>query len=234
MDIKKAILAEFIGTFFIILLGCGSYTIASNFSNGIGILGIALSFGLAIIAVSYALYKFSGANFNPVATVGLWVSGKFSFLNMIEYVVAQTAGAIFAVTIIYLIATGKQGFIIAENSLGVNGFADFSPAHYSLQAVFISELVFSFLFSFIFILANNLKNSQYILPLVSGITFTAIYLVSIPINNGAINPSKSTAAAFLVGFQSIYQLWVFWVAPIMGALLGGLVSKFFTNNTSCE
>ncbi|MGB5948286.1 MAG: aquaporin Z [Parvibaculum sp.] len=220
----KRISAEFIGTFWLVLGGCGSAVLAAAFPElGIGFAGVALAFGLTVLTMVYALGHISGGHFNPAVTVGLTVGGRFAARDLVPYVVAQVLGAIAAAAVLYFIATGKAGYDIAVNGLAANGYGEHSPGGYSLQAGVVSEIVMTFGFLVVILGATSRAAPSGFAGIPIGLALTLIHLVSIPVTNTSVNPARSTGPALFVGGWAIEQLWLFWVAPIVGAVLAGLV-----------
>ncbi|WP_424421246.1 aquaporin Z [Parvibaculum sp.] len=224
MTLTKRISAEFIGTFWLVLGGCGSAVLAAAFPElGIGFAGVALAFGLTVLTMVYALGHISGGHFNPAVTVGLTVGGRFAARDLVPYVVAQVLGAIAAAAVLYFIATGKAGYDIAVNGLAANGYGEHSPGGYSLQAGVVSEIVMTFGFLVVILGATSRAAPSGFAGIPIGLALTLIHLVSIPVTNTSVNPARSTGPALFVGGWAIEQLWLFWVAPIVGAVLAGLV-----------
>ncbi|HMM13057.1 MAG TPA: aquaporin Z [Parvibaculum sp.] len=220
----KRISAEFIGTFWLVLGGCGSAVLAAAFPElGIGFAGVALAFGLTVLTMVYALGHISGGHFNPAVTVGLTVGGRFASRDLIPYVIAQVLGAIAAAAVLYFIATGKAGYDIAVNGLAANGYGEHSPGGYSLRAGAASEIVMTFGFLVVILGATSRAAPSGFAGIPIGLALTLIHLVSIPVTNTSVNPARSTGPALFVGGWAIEQLWLFWVAPIIGAVLAGLV-----------
>ena len=220
MNLSKRLGAEFLGTLWLVLIGCGSIVIGGS---AIGMLGVALAFGLALATMSYAASHISGAHFNPAVSVGLWAAGRFSTSDLIPYIVIQVLGALAGAGLIYLIASGKGGWEMGN--FAANGYGEHSPGGYSYQAAIITELVLSFLFVSI-ILGIASSGNATLGPLAIGLTFALIYLISIPVTGGAINPARSTSQAIFIGGAAINQLWVFWIVPIVGGGLAGALNKW--------
>lgn len=224
MTLTKRISAEFIGTFWLVLGGCGSAVLAAAFPElGIGFAGVALAFGLTVLTMVYALGHISGGHFNPAVTVGLTVGRRFAARDLVPYVVAQVLGAIAAAAVLYFIATGKAGYDIAVNGLAANGYGEHSPGGYSLQAGVVSEIVMTFGFLVVILGATARAAPSGFAGIPIGLALTLIHLVSIPVTNTSVSPARSTGPALFVGGWAIEQLWLFWVAPIVGAVLAGLV-----------
>ncbi len=218
-------MAEFIGTFWLVLGGCGSAVISANFPHlGIGFLGVALAFGLTVVTMAFAIGHISGAHLNPAISVGLWAGGRFSGKDVIPYVVAQVLGGIAAGGILYLIASGKAGFSLSDG-FATNGYGAHSPGGYSMTAALVSETVMTAVFVFIIMGATQSGASVKFAPLAIGLTLTIIHLVSIPVTNTSVNPARSTGVAVYVGDYAMSQLWLFWVAPIIGGVIGALIYR---------
>ena len=230
----KRLGAEFIGTFWLVLGGCGSAVLAANFGGdgnplGIGLLGVALAFGLTVLTGAYALGHISGGHFNPAVSFGLWAGGRFPAKDLLPYIVAQVAGGILAGFILLQIASGTAGFAIDNNSAGAfatNGFDAFSPGGYSMTAAFLCEVVMTAMFLVIILGATHKNAPAGFAPIAIGLGLTQIHLISIPVTNTSVNPARSTGVALMVGGTPLSQLWLFWVAPIIGGVLGGVVYKW--------
>lgn len=216
---------EFIGTFWLVLGGCGSAVIAAAFPNvGIGLLGVALAFGLTVLTMAYAIGHISGCHLNPAVTFGLVAGGRFKSSEAVPYIVAQVIGAIVAAGLLYMIASGKPGFDLS-GGLASNGFGDHSPGKYSLFAGFVTELVMTFMFLMIILGATDERAPKGFAPIAIGLGLTLIHLISIPVTNTSVNPARSTGPAIIVGSWALSQLWVFWIAPLLGAGLAGFVYR---------
>ncbi|RZA19845.1 MAG: aquaporin Z [Lysobacteraceae bacterium] len=230
----KRLGAEFIGTFWLVLGGCGSAVLAAKFGGdgnplGIGLLGVALAFGLTVLTGAYALGHISGGHFNPAVSFGLWAGGRFPARDLLPYVVAQVLGAILAAWILFQIASGAPGFAIDNNAAGVfatNGFDEFSPGGYGMTAAFLCEVVMTAMFLVIILGATHKNAPAGFAPIAIGLGLTLIHLISIPVTNTSVNPARSTGVALLAGGTPLSQLWLFWLAPILGGLLGGLIYKW--------
>jgi aquaporin Z len=221
MPLKIRLAAETIGTFWLVLGGCGSAVLAAKFPGvGIGLLGVSLAFGLTVLTMAYAIGHISGCHLNPAVTLGLAVSGRFKGGEVIPYWIAQVVGAVAAAALLYLIASGKAGFSLA-GGLASNGYAGNSPGGYSLAAGFITELTMTFMFLVIILGATDSRAPQGFAPLAIGLGLTLIHLISIPVTNTSVNPARSTGPALIVGGWALQQLWLFWVAPLIGAALAG-------------
>jgi len=223
--------AEFIGTLWLVLGGCGSAVLAASFPGvGIGLLGVSLAFGLTVVTMACAFGRVSGAHFNPAVTVGLCVGGRFPAKDVVPYVIAQLVGAAAGAGILYLIASGKAGFDVSAG-FAANGFGEHSPGGYSLQAALICEVVMTFGFLMV-ILGVTDARSPYapFAPMAIGLCLALVHLISIPVTNTSVNPARSTSQAIFVGGWAIQQLWLFWAAPILGAVLAGITYKCFEKN----
>jgi len=217
--------AEFIGTFWLVLGGCGSAVLAAAFPElGIGLAGVSLAFGLTVLTMAYAIGHISGCHLNPAVSVGLWAGGRFPAGQLLPYIVAQVAGAIVAGGVLYLIASGKAGFDVTAG-FASNGYAAHSPGGYSLQAALISEVVMTALFLVVILGATDARAPQGFAPIAIGLCLTLIHLISIPVTNTSVNPARSTGVALYVGDWAVAQLWAFWVAPVAGALLGAALYR---------
>lgn len=229
MTKSKKLAAEFLGTMWLVLGGCGSAVFAANFGGdgnplGIGFVGVALAFGLTVLTGAYAFGHISGGHFNPAVSIGLMVGKRFPAAELPGYIIAQVLGGVFGAFIIYLIATGQSGFAIDASSAGAfatNGFGDFSPGGYSMMAALIAEIVLTAVFLIIIMGSTHHRAPVGFAPIAIGLGLTLIHLISIPITNTSVNPARSTAVALFVGGESISQLWLFWVAPLIGAVIGG-------------
>jgi aquaporin Z len=218
--------AEFIGTFWLVLGGCGSAVLAAGFPTlGIGFAGVALAFGLTVLTGVYALGPISGGHFNPAVSVGLWAGGRFPGSQLLPYIVAQVLGGIAAAVVLYLIATGKPGFDLVVSGFAANGYGSHSPGQYSLSAGLVTELVMTFMFLIVILGVTHKRAPTGFAGLAIGLALTLIHLISIPVTNTSVNPARSTAPALFVGGWALGQLWLFWVAPIIGALVAGFVYR---------
>jgi len=219
------IAAESLGTFWLVLGGCGSAVLAAGFPGlGIGFLGVSLAFGLTVLTGAYALGPISGGHFNPAVSVGLWAGGRFPGGQLLPYIVAQVAGGIAAAGVLYLIASGKTGFDLA-GGFASNGYGEHSPGKYSLTSALVCEIVMTFMFLIVILGTTHKRAPVGFAGLAIGLALTLIHLISIPVTNTSVNPARSTAPALFVGGWAIDQLWVFWVAPIIGALIAGFVHR---------
>jgi aquaporin Z len=221
--------AEFIGTFWLVLGGCGSAVLAAAFPNvGIGLLGVALAFGLTVMTMAFAIGHISGCHLNPAVSVGLWAGGRFPAKDLLPYIVAQVLGAIVAGGVLYLIASGKAGFDVSAG-FASNGYGEHSPGGYSLLAALITEVVMTMMFLLIILGSTDKRAPQGFAPIAIGLGLTLIHLISIPVTNTSVNPARSTGVALFVGDWAVAQLWLFWAAPIVGALLGALIYRLIGN-----
>nr|WP_282053595.1 aquaporin Z [Maribacter luteus] len=223
----KKLVAEFIGTLWLVLGGCGSAVLAAGFPElGIGFVGVALAFGLTVVTMAYAIGHISGCHLNPAVSIGLWMGGRFSGKELVQYIVAQVMGGIAGAGILYTIASGQPGFELG--GFAANGYAEHSPGGYSLMAALVTEIVMTFIFLFVILGATHSKAPKYLAGLAIGLCLTLIHLISIPVTNTSVNPARSTSQALFVGDWALGQLWLFWVAPIVGALLAGMVYKYLS------
>jgi len=218
--------AECIGTFWLVLGGCGSAVLAAAFPNvGIGLLGVALAFGLTVVTMAYAIGHISGCHLNPAVSIGLWAGGRFPAKEIVPYIISQVIGAIAAGGVLYLIASGKAGFDVSAG-FASNGYGEHSPGGYTLQAALICEIVMTMMFLVIILGATDKRVPAGFAPLAIGLALTLIHLISIPVTNTSVNPARSTGVAIFTGDWAIGQLWLFWVAPIAGAVLGAVLYRF--------
>jgi aquaporin Z len=218
--------AEFFGTFWLVLGGCGSAVLAAGFPGfGIGFLGVALAFGLTVLTMAYAIGHISGCHLNPAVSIGLWAGGRFPAKQLIPYIVAQVLGGLAAGGVLYVIASGKAGFTLS-GGFASNGYGAHSPGGYSLPACLVCEVVMTMMFLIIILGATDKRAPQGFAPLAIGLGLTLIHLISIPVTNTSVNPARSTGVAVFVGGWATSQLWLFWIAPIAGALIGAAVYRF--------
>jgi len=232
MALGNRVAAEFVGTFWLVLGGCGSAVLAAAFPNvGIGLLGVALAFGLTVLTMAFAIGHISGCHLNPAVTVGLVVGGRFKSSDAGPYIVAQVIGAIAAAVLLYVIASGKPGFDLS-GGLASNGYGAHSPGSYSLFAGFITEVVMTFMFLMIILGSTDERAPKGFAPIAIGLGLTLIHLISIPVTNTSVNPARSTGPALIVGGWALAQLWLFWVAPLIGAGLAGVAYRFVAGETS--
>jgi aquaporin Z len=236
----KRLAAEFLGTFWLVLGGCGSAVLAANFGGdgnplGIGLLGVSLAFGLTVLTGAYAFGHISGAHFNPAVSFGLWAGGRFPVKDLVPYIAAQVAGAIVAGWILLLIAGGQPEFAIdpaAPGTFASNGFDAMSPGGYGLTAALLTEVVLTAVFLIVIMGATHKRAPAGFAPIAIGLALTLIHLISIPVTNTSVNPARSTGVALFAGSGAITQLWLFWVAPIVGGVLGGVVYKWLGHDRS--
>ena len=224
MTIARRAAAEFIGTGWLVFGGCGSAVLAAAFPHlGIGFVGVALAFGLTVLTMAYAIGHISGCHLNPAVSVGLTVAGRFPARDLVPYIVAQVVGAVLGALVLSLIATGKPGFDLVASGFASNGYGDRSPGHYSLMAAFICEVVMTAFFLFVILGSTDKRTPAGFAPIAIGLCLTLIHLISIPVTNTSVNPARSTGPALFVGGAAVDQLWLFWVAPILGAVIAGFV-----------
>jgi aquaporin Z len=224
--------AEFFGTFWLVLGGCGSAVLAAAFPDvGIGLLGVAFAFGLTVLTMAYAVGHISGGHFNPAVSVGLWAGGRFPSSQLLPYVVAQVLGAVVAGGVLYVIASGQAGFDVAAG-FASNGYGAHSPGGYSMTAALVTEVVMTAMFLVIILGSTDGRAPQGFAPIAIGLGLTLIHLISIPVTNTSVNPARSTGVALFAGGWAISQLWLFWIAPIVGGVLGAAVYRFIGNDKS--
>lgn len=220
----KKLTAEFIGTFWLVLGGCGSAVLAAGFPDlGIKFVGVAFAFGLTVLTMAYAIGHISGCHLNPAVSIGLYAAGRFNKKELIPYIVSQVLGGIAGAAVLYVIATGTEGFVVG--GFASNGYGLLSPGGYSLTTAFVSEIVMTMMFLLIIIGSTDERAPKGFAPLAIGLGLTLIHLISIPITNTSVNPARSTAAAIFAETGAMSQLWLFWVAPIIGAILGGIIYR---------
>jgi aquaporin Z len=225
MQMSRRVVAEFVGTFWLVLGGCGSAVLAAAFPGvGIGLLGVAFAFGLTLLTMAYAVGHISGCHLNPAVSVGLAVGGRFKGSELVPYIIAQVLGAIVAAGVLYFIASGKAGFDLA-GGLASNGYADHSPGGYSIASALVCEVVMTFMFLIIILGATDKRVPAGFAPIAIGLGLTLIHLISIPVTNTSVNPARSTGPAVFVGGWALAQLWMFWVAPLIGATLAGIAYR---------
>ena len=226
----KAYLAEFFGTFWLVLGGCGSAVLAAAFPGvGIGLMGVSLAFGLTVLTMAFAIGHVSGCHLNPAVSIGLWMGGRIEARKLPAYIVSQVLGAIVAGGVLYLIASGKAGFDVSAG-FASNGFGEHSPGKYSMFAALLTEIVMTMMFLIVILGATDKRAPAGFAPIAIGLCLTLIHLISIPVTNTSVNPARSTGVAVFVGGWAIEQLWLFWVAPIVGAVLGGLAYRGFISS----
>jgi aquaporin Z len=227
MPLSKRALAEFFGTFWLVFGGCGSAVLAATFPGlGIGFVGVSLAFGLTVLTMAFAIGHVSGCHLNPAVSVGLVVGKRFPASELIPYIVAQVAGAIVASGVLYIVASGKAGFSL-DGGFASNGYGDHSPGGYSLLACFVIEVVLTCFFLLVILGSTDERAPKGFAPIAIGLCLTLIHLISIPVTNTSVNPARSTGPALFVHGWALSQLWLFWVAPILGAILGGFISTAF-------
>ncbi len=218
--------AEFIGTFWLVLGGCGSAVLAAAFPNvGIGLLGVSLAFGLTVLTMAFAIGHISGCHLNPAVSVGLWAGGRFPAKELFPYIISQVLGGILAGAVLYVIASGKAGFDVSAG-FASNGYGEHSPGQYSLMAALVCEIVMTALFLVVILGATDKRAPAGLAPIAIGLCLTLIHLISIPVTNTSVNPARSTGVAIFVGGWAISQLWLFWLAPIVGGVVGAGIYKF--------
>jgi aquaporin Z len=218
--------AEFIGTFWLVLGGCGSAVLAAAFPDvGIGLLGVSLAFGLTVLTMAYAIGHISGCHLNPAVSIGLWAGGRFPTKDLVPYIVSQVLGGIVAGGVLYIIASGKAGFDVSTG-FASNGYGEHSPGGYTLLSALVTEIVMTMMFLFVILGATDKRAPQGFAPIAIGLCLTLIHLISIPVTNTSVNPARSTGVAVFVGDWAVAQLWLFWAAPIAGAILGAVIYRF--------
>ncbi|MBN9005943.1 MAG: aquaporin Z [Rhizobiales bacterium] len=228
MDVRKYA-AEAIGTFWLTFMGCGSAVLAATFPQvGIGFLGVAFTFGLSVVTMAYAIGHISGCHLNPAITVGLTAGGRFPAGQVVPYIIAQVIGAVAASALLYVIASGAAGFDVAKG-FAANGYSEHSPGHYSLVVGFITEVTMTAMFLFVIMGSTHGKAPAGFAPLAIGLALVMIHLVSIPVTNTSVNPARSTGPALFVGGWALQQLWLFWVAPLIGGIIGGVVYRWLSD-----
>ncbi|QDO92752.1 aquaporin Z [Formosa sediminum] len=226
----KKLVAEFIGTMWLVLGGCGSAVLAAGYPElGIGFVGVSMAFGLTVLTMAYAIGHISGCHLNPAVTIGLTVGGRFDKKDVVPYIIAQVLGGILGAGILYAIASGKAGFELG--GFAANGYGEHSPDGYNMMSALVTEVVMTFMFLIIILGATHSKASAGFGGLAIGLGLTLIHLISIPVTNTSVNPARSTSQAIFVGDWALSQLWLFWVAPIVGAIIAGVVYKFLSPET---
>jgi aquaporin Z len=226
MPMANRAAAEFIGTFWLVFGGCGSAVLAATFPRtGIGLLGVAFAFGLTVLTMAYTIGHISGCHLNPAVSIGLYAGGRFPASALLPYIIAQVLGAVVGAGVLYLIASGKVGFDLT-GGFAANGYADHSPGGYSLPAGLVAEVILTFMFLMIILGATDRRAPQGFAPIAIGLGLTLIHLISIPVTNTSVNPARSTGPAVFVGGWALSQLWLFWVAPVVGAVLAGTVYRW--------
>jgi aquaporin Z len=226
MKMQHRLAAEILGTFWLVLGGCGSAVLAAAFPElGIGFAGVALAFGLTVVTMAYAVGHISGGHFNPAVTVGLWAGERFAAADIFPYIIAQVVGAVLAAAVLYVVASGAAGFSVSDG-FASNGYGEHSPGGYSLTAALIIEFVLTFMFLMVILGSTDARAPAGFAPLAIGLALTLIHLISIPVTNTSVNPARSTGPALFVGGWAIAQLWAFWVAPILGAVVAGFAYRW--------
>ncbi|ENP8322976.1 TPA: aquaporin Z [Vibrio vulnificus] len=224
-------LAELFGTFWLVLGGCGSAVLAAAFPDvGIGLLGVSLAFGLTVLTMAFAIGHISGCHLNPAVTIGLWAGGRFEAKEIVPYILAQVIGGVIAGGVLYTIASGQMGFDAASSGFASNGYSEHSPGGYSLTSALVTEVVMTMMFLLVILGATDQRAPQGFAPIAIGLCLTLIHLISIPVTNTSVNPARSTGVALYVGDWATAQLWLFWVAPILGALLGAVAYKLISGS----
>lgn len=228
VNLTKRLGAELLGTFWLVLGGCGSAVLTANFGGaGIGLLGVALAFGLTVLTMVFALGHISGGHFNPAISFGLMVGGRFKASDFLFYVIAQVIGATLAAAVLYYIASGNAGFDIAVSGLANNGYGEHSPGQYSMASCFVTEVIMTFMFVITVLGSTDPAAPKGFAALAIGLCLTLILLISLPVTNSSVNPARSTGPALIVGGWALAQLWFFWLAPLLGALIAGMTYRFF-------
>ncbi|EAS77969.1 aquaporin Z [Vibrio alginolyticus] len=219
-------LAEAFGTFWLVLGGCGSAVLAAGFPEvGIGLLGVSLAFGLTVLTMAFAIGHISGCHLNPAVTVGLWAGGRFETKDVTPYIISQVIGGLIAGGVLYVIASGQAGFDVVGSGFAANGYGEHSPGQYSMIAALVTEVVMTMMFLIVIMGATDKRAPQGFAPIAIGLCLTLIHLISIPVTNTSVNPARSTAVAVYVGDWAVSQLWLFWIAPIVGGVLGAVIYK---------
>lgn len=219
-------IAEMFGTFWLVLGGCGSAVLAAAFPDvGIGLLGVSLAFGLTVLTMAFAIGHISGCHLNPAVTIGLWSGGRFDGKDVAPYIIAQVIGGIIAGGVLFVIASGQAGFDVVSSGFASNGYGEHSPGDYSLTAALVCEVVMTMVFLFVIMGATDSKAPAGFAPIAIGLCLTLIHLISIPVTNTSVNPARSTGVAVFVGDWAVSQLWLFWIAPIIGAVIGAAIYK---------
>ncbi|ENM6580975.1 aquaporin Z [Vibrio alginolyticus] len=219
-------LAEAFGTFWLVLGGCGSAVLAASFPEvGIGLLGVSLAFGLTVLTMAFAIGHISGCHLNPAVTVGLWTGGRFETKDVAPYIISQVIGGLIAGGVLYVIASGQAGFDVVGSGFAANGYGEHSPGQYSMIAALVTEVVMTMMFLIVIMGATDKRVPQGFAPIAIGLCLTLIHLISIPVTNTSVNPARSTAVAVYVGEWAVSQLWLFWIAPIVGGVLGAVIYK---------
>ena len=227
MNMSQKMAAEFLGTLWLVLGGCGSAVLAAAFPEvGIGLLGVSLAFGLTVLTMAFAIGHISGCHLNPAVSFGLWAGGRFPASELLPYIIAQVAGGIVGAGVLYAIASGQEGFSLAAG-FASNGFGEHSPGGYSMISVMICEIVMTLFFLLVILGSTDERAPKGFAPIAIGLCLTLIHLISIPVSNTSVNPARSTGPALFVGDWAVSQLWLFWTAPIIGAILAGVIYRYF-------
>ncbi|MFB2757930.1 aquaporin Z [Shewanella xiamenensis] len=227
MNMSQKMAAEFLGTLWLVLGGCGSAVLAATFPEvGIGLLGVSLAFGLTVLTMAFAIGHISGCHLNPAVSFGLWAGGRFPASELLPYIIAQVAGGIVGAGVLYAIASGQEGFSLAAG-FASNGFGEHSPGGYSMISVMICEIVMTLFFLLVILGSTDERAPKGFAPIAIGLCLTLIHLISIPVSNTSVNPARSTGPALFVGDWAVSQLWLFWAAPIVGAILAGVIYRYF-------
>ncbi|MFM0135961.1 aquaporin Z [Caballeronia grimmiae] len=235
MQLSKRLGAEVFGTFWLVLGGCGSAVLAAGYPGlGIGFVGVSLAFGLTVLTMAYAIGHVSGCHLNPAVSIGLTVAGRFPVRDLAPYIIAQVVGATLGAFVLKLIATGAPGFDLVASGFAANGFGDHSPGHYTMIAALVCEVVMTFFFLFVILGATDDRAPKGFAPIAIGLCLTLIHLISIPVTNTSVNPARSTGQAFFVGGWALDQLWLFWIAPIVGAAIAGIVYPLLTSESEAR
>src|SRR5499425_2897469 len=229
MSLGKRITAELFGTFWLVLGGCGSAVLAAAFPNlGIGFLGVAFAFGLTLLTMAFAIGHISGCHINPAVSIGLWTGGRFPSSEVLPYVIAQVLGGIAAAAVLYIIASGQAGFDLVRSGFAANGYGDHSPGGYALGSALVCEVVMTFMFLLVILGSTDRRAPAGFAPIAIGLALTLIHLISIPVTNTSVNPARSTGPALFVGGWALAQLWLFWVAPLIGGAAGGFLYRWLS------
>ncbi|MDR5730828.1 aquaporin Z [Caballeronia sp. LZ025] len=235
MQLSKRLGAEVFGTFWLVLGGCGSAVLAAGYPGlGIGFVGVSLAFGLTVLTMAYAIGHVSGCHLNPAVSIGLTVAGRFPVRDLAPYIIAQVVGATLGAFVLKLIATGAPGFDLFASGFAANGFGEHSPGHYTMIAALVCEVVMTFFFLFVILGATDDRAPKGFAPIAIGLCLTLIHLISIPVTNTSVNPARSTGQAFFVGGWALDQLWLFWIAPIVGAAIAGIVYPLLTSESEAR
>jgi aquaporin Z len=235
ISMANRLAAEFIGTAWLVFGGCGSAVLAAAFPNvGIGLLGVSFAFGLTVLTMAYAVGHISGCHLNPAVSIGAWAGNRFPAADLVPYIVAQVAGAVIGASVLYLIASGKEGFDAVQSGFAANGYGLHSPGGYTLVAALVAELFLTYMFLLIILGATDRRVPTGFAPIAIGLALTLIHLISIPVTNTSVNPARSTGPALFVGGWALGQLWLFWIAPIVGAILAGFTYRWLGQEVTDE